>query len=190
MGNLYIFERDSKSIMRKNIILIVLADIVILGVLLLFSYCLLIYEKTSFKLLACAVVTAVDVFVAACVIKKQFKKHNYFLSELEKIPYVDGINRQAEEADCMLGAFCMLEEFLYVPKQRILIPYTEIVSVNVKKTSVNFVPAAATVHIQCTNRRYYAVSLNSAFDLKRRYGEFINVLNAKRNLSYINSDNA
>lgn len=184
MGELYIFERDSKRIMRNNIILIVLAAIAALAALLFFAYCLLLDKKTIFKVTAYAVVTVVDVLVVIHLIKEQLERHEYFLSELEKLTDISEINSQAEYARRMLGAFCMLDNYLYVPKQRLLVLYTDIESINAHRVSVNFIPASATIDFKCRNGRYYSVRLNSAFDFNRRYGEFVDALNEKRRVCF------
>lgn len=185
MGELYIFEYDSKKIMRKNIILTVLGAVGVLAAVLFFAYCsLLLTEKTIVKVLTYAVIAVAAVLIVMYLIKDQAKRHKSFLSELEKLPDISEMNRQAERAEFMLGAFCLLEKYLYVPKQRLLVPYTEIESVGANKVNVNFVPTSATISIKCRNRRYYSVSLNSAFDLNNRYGEFIDALNEKRSVCF------
>ncbi len=185
MGELYIFEYDSKKIMRKNIILTVLGAVGVLAAVLFFAYCsLLLTEKTIVKVLTYAVIVIAAVLIVMYLIKDQAKRHKSFLSELEKLPDISEMNRQAERAEFMLGAFCLLEKYLYVPKQRLLVPYTEIESVGANKVNVNFIPTSAMISIKCRNRRYYSVSLNSAFDLNNRYGEFIDALNEKRSVCF------
>ena len=57
MGELYIFEYDSKKIMRKNIILTVLGAVGVLAAVLFFAYCsLLLTEKTIVKVLTYAAI--------------------------------------------------------------------------------------------------------------------------------------
>lgn len=184
MGEIYVFEYDSKKIMRKNIILTVLAAIAALAAVLFFAYCLLLERKAIFRMLAYAVITVVGVLVVMHLIKEQKERHGYFLSELEKLPDISEMNRQAECAEIMLGVFYMLDRYLYVPKQRLLVLYTDIESINANRVRVNFVPASATINIKCRNGRYYSVALNSAFDLNKRYSDFVEALNQKRSVCF------
>lgn len=184
MGRLYIFERDSKLVMRNNIILIVLAAIAALAALLFFIYCLLLDKKTIIKAAAYAVVMVVDVLVVIHLIKEQQERHEYFLLEIEKLTDISELNIQAEYAKRMLGVFSILDNYLYVPKQRLLVPYTDIESIHAHRVSVNFIPASVTLNFKCSSGRYYSVKLNNPFDFEGRYGEFVDTLNRKRRVCF------
>lgn len=187
-----VFIQKSRSALRWRIAKIIWFDIISVAAYLMFTCWIpLAFNGGIVAVVYFIISAALDLFIVYKLIKKQTAIYNSFSEQMYNMDSAEfnAICRQAEDSGFKFNTFYMLDDYLFIPSQMILLEYTDIEDIkttyHITKIE-NIVPVydGAEMLIICRGKKSYKLDMKKIHEFKRTYDDFLVQLNLRREKSF------
>lgn len=187
-----IFIVESRKTLRLGIAKIIWFDIISVTAYLLFTCWIpLVFDNKAVSYAYFVFSAAADIFIVYKIIKKKTAKYDSFAEIIYgmDISEFDGICRQAEDSGFRFNTLFLLDDYIFIPSEMLLLEYTDISDIKTtyhvtKIEDIIPVYDGAEMQIICFDGKRYKLNMKKIHEFKETYDEFLWLVNLKRSNSY------
>lgn len=181
-----IFIIESRTALKRNIVKAVLIDLGLLFAYGMFTFWIPFEFKNSFTtFIYIAVSLALGAVLLYFLIKREKRKYDDLIEQFNEMgsSYFSELCNQALNAYLKYNTFCLLDDYIFIPGDMLLISYSNINEVQTIYHSTNFIYDGARFVIYTFAGKSFSIRVKQFRAFKREYDDFIFLLNEKRSLS-------
>lgn len=187
-----IFITLCRRTLRFNIAKIIWFDIISITAYLLFTCWIpLVFDSAVITVFYFIFSAAADIFIVYRLIKKKTAKYDSFAEIIYGMSAseFDGICRQAEDSGFKFNTLFLLDDYIFIPSEMLLLEYTDISDIKTtyhvtKIEGIIPVYDGAEMQIICFDGKKYKLNMKKIHEFKETYDDFLWLLNLKRKNSY------
>lgn len=187
-----IFITFCRRALKFNIAKIIWFDIISAAAYLLFTCWIpLVFDSAAVTVFYFLFSAAADIFIVYRLIKKKTAKYDGFAEIIYGMSAseFDGICRQAEASGFKFDTLFLLDDYIFIPSEMLLLEYTDISDIKTKYhiTKIeDVIPVydGAEMHITCFDGKKYKLNMKRIHEFKQTYDDFLWLVNLKRKKSH------
>lgn len=170
-----VFFTESKSALRADIAKIIVFDVISILAYLMFTCWLTVFFSDAGTAVFFTLSAAADVFILYAFIKRARKKYESFTEAFcEMLPSeYDDLCSQAEKSGKLYNTLYLLDEFIYVPQNMLLIPYRDIKKVITEYHKTNGIYDGAKLKITLADKGERVIYMKSIRQFRDEHDDFI-----------------